>query len=73
MEHPKYKIIEPIATLSSNKSKTLELNWVSWNDYPARIDLRRWGTNEQGERVPFKGLSLTDAEVEALKAVLPTV
>lgn len=73
MEQQNYQLIEPIATLSSNKDKTLELNWISWNDRPAKVDLRRWGTNEQGERVPFKGLSLTDAEIEALKAVLPTL
>ncbi len=58
-----YKILEHIATISENKyGSTLELNRVMWNGRDARLDLRRWGKNENGERVPFKGICLTESE-----------
>ena len=39
-----YDIKERIAVISRNRdgSKTLELNQISYNDRPAKLDLRRW-------------------------------
>ncbi len=65
-----FKIEEHVATVCTGKRNTLELNRVSFNGYPAKLDLRRWGTGEDGERLPFKGLQLTDQEFEALKTVI---
>lgn len=70
MEHPIFKIEEHIATISTSKRSTLELNRVSFNDYPAKWDLRRWGTGEDGERLPFKGIQLNEMEFESLKTIL---
>ena len=73
MEHPIFKIEEHIATISTSKRSTLELNRVSFNDYPAKIDLRRWGTGEDGERIPFKGVQLNDTEFEQLKKFIADI
>lgn len=73
MEHPIFKIEEHLATISTSKRSTLELNRVSFNDYPAKIDLRRWGTGEDGERIPFKGVQLNDTEFEQLKKFIADI
>lgn len=70
MEHPVFRIEEHIATISTSRRDTLELNKVSFNDYPAKLDLRRWGTDRDGGRIPYKGIQLTDNEFDALKKAL---
>ena len=70
MEHPIFKLEEHIATISTSKKSTLELNRVSFNDYPAKLDIRRWGTGPDGERVPYKGVQLNDYEFEALRKII---
>lgn len=69
-EHPIFKIEEHIATISTSRRNTLELNRVSFNDYEARLDIRRWGTGPDGEKIPYKGIQLNDAEFEALKKIM---
>lgn len=73
MEHPIFRIEEHLATISTSKRSTLELNRVSFNDYPAKIDLRRWGTCEDGERIPYKGVQLNDTEFEQLKKFIADI
>ncbi len=64
----KYEITEKIAVLSENsKGWTKELNKVSWNDRPAKFDLRDWH-HEEGKM--GKGATLSDEEVKQLKEVL---
>ncbi len=67
----KYKILEHIATISESRNGiiTKELNLISFNDKPARIDLRRW--NRKTNRM-LKGITLTYDELKALKDVLTT-
>lgn len=67
----KYEIIERIAILSeSGKGWTKELNKVSWNDRPAKYDLRDWNHEESKMG---KGASLSDQEIIKLKEVLNTI
>lgn len=67
----KYEIIERIAILSeTGKGWTKELNKVSWNDRPAKYDLRDWN-HEEGKM--GKGASLSDQEIINLKEVLNTI
>lgn len=66
----KYEIIERIAVLSENKGWTKELNKVSWNDRPAKYDLREWH-HEDGKM--GKGATLTDEEIRNLKEVLNAI
>lgn len=67
MAEIKYDIVEKIAVLSENGDWTKELNRVSWNDRPAKFDLRDWN-HEQGKM--RKGITLTDEECKNLKEAL---
>lgn len=49
---------------------TKELNKVSWNDRPAKYDLRDWN-HEEGKM--GKGVTLTDVEIRNLKEVLDAI
>ena len=64
------EIEEQIAVLNSRGKYTLELNIVSFNSRPANYDIRRWGINAAGEKYPARGINLTLAELQALKAQL---
>ena len=64
-----FDIVEHIATIGTSGNYTTELNRVSFNGKPAKLDLRRWQAGK-----PLKGISLTDDEayslLQALKGVL---
>lgn len=64
MAEIKYEIIEKIAVLSEKGNWTKELNKVSWNDRPAKYDIRDWN-HEEGKM--GKGITLTDEEAKLLK------
>ncbi len=66
----KYEIVERIAILSENGKWTKELNKVSWNDRPAKYDLRDWN-HEEGKM--GKGVTLSDVEISNLKEVLDAI
>lgn len=66
----KYEITERIAILSEKGVWTKELNKVSWNDRPAKFDLRDWN-HEEGKM--GKGITLNDEEMQNLKQVLNAV
>lgn len=63
----KYNIEEKIAVLSEKGAWTKELNRVSWNDRPAKYDLRDWNHEDGKMR---KGITLSDEECEKLKNAL---
>lgn len=68
MAELKFEITERIGVLSENaKGWTKELNKVSWNEREPKYDLREW--NPDHSRMG-KGITLTDEEVETLKATL---
>lgn len=68
MAELKFEITERIGVLSENaKGWTKELNKVSWNEREPKYDLREW--NPDHSRMG-KGITLTDEEVEILKAIL---
>ena len=60
------KIVEHIATLGDSGTYTRELNVVSVNNRPARLDVRLWKQNGSGNKTPLKGIQLTDNEASAL-------
>lgn len=67
MANIKYEIIEKISVLSERGDWTKELNKVSWNDRPAKFDLRDWNHDE--DRIG-KGVTLTEDEaMELLKGL----
>lgn len=64
----KHEIIETIGIIStSSKGWTTEVNRVSWNDKPAKIDIRDWSPDHEKMG---KGITLTDEEAQALKEIL---
>lgn len=63
-----FQITEQLKVISTSKSGwTLELNKVSWGGRPAKYDLRSWAPDHQKMG---KGITLTDEELDALKAAL---
>lgn len=63
-----FQITEQLKVISTSKSGwTLELNKVSWGGRPAKFDLRSWAPDHQKMG---KGITLTDEELDALKAAL---
>ncbi|OHW62953.1 hypothetical protein EUAN_07370 [Andreesenia angusta] len=64
----KYEICEELGSISENsKGWSRELNLVSWNDRPAKYDLRDWAP---GHEKMGKGLTLTAEEAKALRDIL---
>ena len=63
MSNIKYEITEKIAVLSERGDWTKEINKVSWNDRPAKFDLRDWN-HEEGKM--GKGVTLTEEEAQSL-------
>lgn len=63
-----YEILEEIAVLSeNNKGWTKELNLISWNNRPAKFDLRDWAPNHEKMG---KGITLTNEEFAVLRETL---
>jgi hypothetical protein len=63
-----FEITRHIGILSTSaRGWTKELNLVSWNGRDPKYDLREWSPDHQ---VMGKGITLNDAEVAALKALL---
>ena len=68
MAEIKFEIVKKIGVLStSEKGWTKEFNLVSWNDRPAKYDLRDWDPQHE---VMSKGITLTQEEIEVLKSLL---
>lgn len=68
MPELKYEITKTCGVLSeSARGWTKELNFVSWNDRDARLDLREWAPNH--ERMG-KGMTLSIEEAKALRDIL---
>jgi hypothetical protein len=66
-----YNIEEEIAVLSENaKGYSKELNYISYNGAPKKLDIRTWSTDEDGEKRMGKGITLTNEEAAALRDAL---
>ena len=63
-----FEITKHIGVLSTSaKGWTKELNLVSWNGREAKYDLRDWSPDHL---TMSKGITLSEEEVQALKAIL---
>lgn len=65
----KYTILENIGVLSTSGRRSLELNVISWNDNPAKYDLRRW-QSDGSAKIMSKGITLDEDEARELYALL---
>lgn len=64
-----YNVVKHYATLSRSGSVSKEFNLVSYNGNKPKYDLRSWKTEADGSRKPYKGLTLTDEELNILISV----
>lgn len=63
-----FTIEKKIAVLSGNEDGVRkEINVISWNEKASTIDIRAW--SRDGKK-PYKGISLTISEAQALKTAL---
>ncbi|MBR4908266.1 MAG: hypothetical protein IKZ43_04555 [Acidaminococcaceae bacterium] len=60
-----FEITEHIAVLGNSGDYSTELNRVSFNGYPAKLDLRKWKDGQ-----PLKGVTLSNDEARILLAAL---
>ena len=42
MADVKFKLIKHLCSFSENKGWRKEVNLISWNDAPAKVDIRNW-------------------------------
>ncbi len=64
MPEIKYEVVKHIGVLSENSNGwKKELNLVSWNDRPAKYDIRDWDENHEKMA---KGITLSEAEMQNL-------
>jgi hypothetical protein len=64
----KYDIIKTLGVLSEgSKGWQKEINLVSWNDRPPKIDIREWGPDHEKMG---KGVTLNKEELKKLKELL---
>ena len=64
-----FEIKQEIGILSKAGKYSKELTIVSWNGGKPQIDLRTW-KQQDGDKIPLKGISLTVDEAKVLRAVL---
>ena len=70
MDPIQFSIERSLAVLGpSGKNWNLELNMVSWNERPAKLDIRSW--DPEHKRMG-KGITLSREEAEKLKDALIT-
>lgn len=68
MAELKFAITKELGVLSTNaKGWTKELNMVSWNEREPKYDLREWSPDHTRMG---KGVTLTDEEIDSLRAIL---
>lgn len=70
MAQVKFEIQEEIAELSHTFTRRKLLSFVSWNDEPAKFDIRTWRKDDDGSLIPGKGITLTRQEAAALANAL---
>ena len=64
----KYDIVKEIGVLSENeKGWRKEINMISWNERPPKIDIRDWAPNHEKKG---KGVTVTEEEAKKLKELL---
>ena len=64
MAEIKYEVVKHIGVLSEgNNGWKKEVNLVSWNDRPAKYDIRDWDENHEKMG---KGITLSETEMQNL-------
>ena len=67
----KFEIVEEIGVLTTGKSGwNKELNFVKWNEYEPKFDIREWSPDHQKMG---KGITLSVDEMKELKKLLNNI
>lgn len=70
MSDIEYKVTKRYGKIDRGDNKwPLEVNEVSWNDRPAKIDIRFWTPDAK----PRKGITLTTKEARELRDILAKI
>lgn len=69
MDGFEYEIVDHIGTvsISPNGKYSVEVNLISFNNAPAKVDIRKW---DAINRKMFKGITLTQEEADVLGKLL---
>lgn len=67
-----FNIVEPLGVIAewedrNGSKRTKEVNLVSWNGRPPKVDIREWNADHTQMS---KGLTFTDGEAEAVAMIL---
>ena len=62
-----------IGVISEKNSYTKEVNIISWNGRPPVCDIRGFRVDKEGVKHPLKGISMSKADLVALKELLSHV
>lgn len=66
-----YRIIRSFGKLSDNgRGESKQVNYISYNNFKPKIDIRKWATGEDGSPIMAKGVTLSIEEAAELKAIL---
>lgn len=67
MAEPKWVIVKNLGFLSESSGWKKEVNIISWNDKPPKVDIRSW--DAEHKRMS-KGITLNKEELKNLKTLL---
>ena len=56
--------------IEEGKNTSINLRKVSWNDKPAKIDIRKWSYEDGGKERALKGITLSDDGANELSTIL---
>ena len=62
-----YEILEHLGEVSEKGKMKLEVNIVSWNDNPPKVDIRPWNEDHTEMR---RGITLTEEEAKRVYLLL---
>lgn len=68
-----YEVIKHIGVISEKNNYSKEVNIISWNGRPPVCDIRGFRFGNDGLKHPLKGISMSNADLIALKALLSHV
>ena len=68
-----YEVIKHIGVISEKNGYSKEVNIISWNGRPPVFDIRGFRTGNDGLQHPLKGISMSKADLIALKELLSHV
>lgn len=66
----KYEILETYAERTLENGQIFRVAEISWNDRPAKFDIRKWTPQDDGTERCGKGFTLDVDEINLLKDML---